>query len=96
MNPPTIIIHGNQTTEVPASYKRYLENTFRKVLKIMGTPIRIEFRTSENPFEDRKREHIRSSGEGRKVTHKRRTIEVSEKKESKKKKRAQPRRKGTS
>ena len=35
MNPPTIIIHGNQTEEVPASYKRYLENTFRKVLKIM-------------------------------------------------------------
>ncbi|UYM15536.1 ribosome biogenesis GTPase Der [Endozoicomonas euniceicola] len=96
MNPPTIIIHGNQTDEVPASYKRYLENTFRKVLKIMGTPIRIEFRTSENPYEDRKREHRKNTGEGRKVTHKRRTIEVSEKKLNKKKKKVQARRKGTS
>ena len=96
MNPPTIIIHGNQTEEVPASYRRYLENTFRKVLNIMGTPIRIEFRTSENPYEDRKREHRKNTGEGRKVTHKRRTIEVSEKKLNKKKKKMQPRRKGTS
>lgn len=54
MNPPTIIIHGNQTEKVPAAYRRYLENTFRKVLKIMGTPIRIEFRSSENPFTDEK------------------------------------------
>ena len=53
MNPPTIIIHGNQTERVPAAYRRYLENTFRKVLKIMGTPIRIEFRSSENPYADK-------------------------------------------
>ncbi len=50
MNPPTIIIHGNQTEQVPAAYRRYLENTFRKVLKIMGTPIRIEFRSGDNPY----------------------------------------------
>lgn len=85
-NPPTIIIHGNQTREVPTSYKRYLENTFRKVLKIMGTPIRIEFRTSENPYENRKRGHKKSVIGGRKVTHKRRTIEVCEKKLVRKKK----------
>ncbi len=50
MNPPTIVIHGNQTERVPAAYRRYLENTFRKVLKIMGTPIRIEFRSGDNPY----------------------------------------------
>ncbi len=81
MNPPTIIIHGNQTEAVPASYKRYLENTFRKVLKIKGTPIRIEFRSSENPFAERKAVHKKSHGDGeRKVTHKRRTIELKSKK----------------
>ena len=54
MNPPTIIIHGNQTDRVPAAYRRYLENTFRNVLKIMGTPIRIEFRSSDNPYAELK------------------------------------------
>jgi len=54
MNPPTIIIHGNQTDRVPAAYRRYLENTFRKVLKIMGTPIRIEFRSGDNPYAETK------------------------------------------
>lgn len=52
--PPLIIIHGNQTSSVPASYVRYLENTFRKVLKLEGTPIKIEFRTSDNPYKGRK------------------------------------------
>ncbi|MBQ0715531.1 ribosome biogenesis GTPase Der [Paraperlucidibaca wandonensis] len=52
-NPPLFIIHGNQTESVPAVYKRYLENIFRKILKLSGTPVRIEFKTSENPFKDR-------------------------------------------
>ncbi len=51
--PPLIIIHGNQTDHVPETYKRYLMNTFRKQLKLVGTPIRIEFKTSENPFAGR-------------------------------------------
>ncbi|MDD7804659.1 MAG: ribosome biogenesis GTPase Der [Endozoicomonas sp. (ex Botrylloides leachii)] len=54
MNPPTLIIHGNQTDAVPTAYRRYLENTFRKALKIMGTPIRVEFKSGDNPFEGRK------------------------------------------
>lgn len=49
-NPPIIVIHGNQTDELPNSYKRYLENTFRQALNIRGTPIRFEFKGSENPF----------------------------------------------
>ncbi len=55
-NPPTIIIHGNQTESVPASYRRFLENRFRAALELDGTPIRLEFRTSDNPFKGRKNE----------------------------------------
>jgi len=51
MNPPRIIVHGNQITKVPAAYKRYLTNFFRKELKSVGTPIMIEFKGSDtNPF----------------------------------------------
>ncbi|MBZ0072566.1 MAG: ribosome biogenesis GTPase Der [Thiohalobacteraceae bacterium] len=53
-NPPLIIIHGNQTEHVPEAYQRYLVNVFRKALDIVGTPVRIEFRTGENPFKDRR------------------------------------------
>jgi len=53
-NPPRIVIHGNQVESVPESYKRYLSNTFRKVLELEGTPIRIEFKGGRNPFEGRK------------------------------------------
>lgn len=52
-NPPRIIIHGNQTESTPNSYKRYLENTFREVLKLKGTPVMIEFKTGDNPFKER-------------------------------------------
>ncbi|AOA59298.1 ribosome biogenesis GTPase Der [Acinetobacter larvae] len=53
-NPPTIVIHGNKVDKTPADYRRYLENVFRKVYKLEGTPVKIDFRTSENPFEGRK------------------------------------------
>lgn len=53
-NPPVIVIHGNQTERVPATYKRYLVNTFREALKLTGTPIRIEFKTGDNPYKGRK------------------------------------------
>lgn len=52
-NPPIIVIHGNQTDSVPAHYKRYLEKTYRKVLDLHGTPLRIEFKTTDNPFAGR-------------------------------------------
>ncbi|MFT7688268.1 MAG: GTP-binding protein [Candidatus Azotimanducaceae bacterium] len=52
-NPPIIVIHGNQTSAVPAAYKRYLENRFIKALRLEGTPIRIEFKTSDNPFAEK-------------------------------------------
>ncbi len=53
-NPPIIVIHGNQTNAVPKHYTRYLEKTFRRRLQLFGTPIRIEYRSSENPFAGRK------------------------------------------
>jgi GTP-binding protein len=53
-NPPLIVIHGNQTGSVPNSYQRYLEKVFRRELELAGTPVRIEFRTSENPFADKR------------------------------------------
>lgn len=49
-NPPVIVIHGNQTDKVPASYRRFLEKTFRRELGLAGTPVRIEFKTSHNPY----------------------------------------------
>ena len=54
-NPPIIVIHGNSAKKLPQSYKRYLMNYYRKSLKIMGTPIRIEFRETANPFAGKKK-----------------------------------------
>lgn len=53
-NPLRVVIHGNQTDQVQNSYKRYLEKTFRRVLRIEGSPIFIEFKTAKNPYEGRK------------------------------------------
>jgi len=53
-NPPIIVIHGNQADQTPNAYKRYLTNRFRKVFDFSGTPIRLEFKTGDNPFEGRK------------------------------------------
>ncbi len=56
-NPPLIVIHGTLVQELPDSYKRYLMNYFRKSLQLMGTPIRVEFRGTDNPFAE-KRENL--------------------------------------
>lgn len=53
-NPPRIVVHGNQTDSLPGSYKRYLENKFRTVLNITGTPILFEFKSSDNPFDPKR------------------------------------------
>jgi len=53
-NPPLIVIHGNALEKVPDSYRRYLEHVFREVFKLQGTPLRIQFNVSHNPFADRK------------------------------------------
>ena len=53
-NPPVIVIHGNQTEKLPEAYRRYLVNRFRKVFKLKGTPVRLAFRTGDNPFKGRR------------------------------------------
>jgi GTPase len=50
-NPPRIVIHGNQTTSVPESYRRYLANVFRERFDLYATPVAIEFRTDANPYD---------------------------------------------
>jgi len=58
MNPPRIIIHGNQVDKVPASYQRYLTNFFRNELRSVGTPIKIEFKGSDsNPYQSTKKRY---------------------------------------
>lgn len=53
-NPPTFIVHGNRLKTLPDSYRRYLENFFRKRFKLIGTPIRFVFKDSENPYQGKK------------------------------------------
>lgn len=52
-NPPVIVIHGNALEHVPDSYRRYLERTFMEQFKLRGTPLRIQFRTTRNPYADK-------------------------------------------
>ncbi|MFZ3202391.1 MAG: ribosome biogenesis GTPase Der [Pseudomonas sp.] len=79
-NPPLIVIHGNQVDAVPKSYVRYLENTYRRVLKLVGTPIRIEFKGGENPYEGNK-----NTLTDRQVNKKRRLMSHHKKAEKKRK-----------
>jgi len=53
-NPPVIVVHGNQTASVPDAYQRYLQHQFIKELKLEGTPVRLEFKSSDNPYAGRK------------------------------------------
>ena len=55
MNPPIIIIHGNSLDHVTDSYKRYLEGRFRQKFDLIGTPLRVQIKTSENPFADKEK-----------------------------------------
>ena len=51
-NPPIIVIHGNQTDKLSADYKRYLANRFRDYYSLIGTPLRLVFKTGENPYKN--------------------------------------------
>jgi len=51
MNPPHIIIHGNQLDKLPQTYQRYISNTYEKAFNLIGTKVRLSFKTSENPYE---------------------------------------------
>jgi len=53
-NPPTFVVHGTRLRTLPESYRRYLENFFRKRFKLVGTPVRFVLKEGENPYKDRK------------------------------------------
>jgi GTPase len=53
-NPPTFIVHGTRLKKLPESYKRYLENFFRKRFKLVGTPVRFIYKEGVNPYEGKK------------------------------------------
>jgi GTP-binding protein len=72
--PPLIVVHGTQAQRLPEHYKRYLENTFRETLKLKGTPVRVELRTTENPFAGR-----RNKLTPRQAQHKRRMLRFKHK-----------------
>ena len=52
MNPPVVVVHGNSLEHVTDTYKRFLEGRFRKAFDLVGTPLRIEMKTSSNPYKD--------------------------------------------
>jgi GTP-binding protein len=52
--PPLIVVHGNQTAQLPDAYRRYLVNRFREAFRLKGTPIRLELRTGRNPYAGRR------------------------------------------
>ncbi len=54
-NPPIVVIHGNALSDIPETYRRYLETWFRTKFDLQGTPLRIEFRSSTNPFVNKQR-----------------------------------------
>ena len=53
-SPPTVIIHGSRVDSLPDSYKKFLESFIRKRFKLVGTPVRLEFRAGKNPYEGKK------------------------------------------
>ena len=53
MNPPVVVIHGNSLDHITDAYKRFLEGRIREHFKLVGTPLRVELRSSANPFDER-------------------------------------------
>ncbi|MGH8251364.1 MAG: ribosome biogenesis GTPase Der [Steroidobacteraceae bacterium] len=53
-NPPVIVIHGAQAERTPEDYRRYLANCFREAFRLAGTPVRVDFRSEQNPFAGRR------------------------------------------
>lgn len=81
-NPPIIVVHGNQLEDVPAAYTRFLEQRFRRAFDLFGTPIRIEYKTNENPYAENK--NVLSE---RQIQRKKRLVSFIKKQEKRKKRR---------
>ncbi|MDO4442035.1 MAG: ribosome biogenesis GTPase Der [Moraxella sp.] len=81
-NPPVIVIHGNQTSALPKSYQRYLENIYRDVFKLEGTPLHVEFKQNANPYEGKKNPKIKNKA---KVMREKKRIAEFKKRDKKRK-----------
>ena len=77
-NPPVVVIHGSQTDALPGSYKRYLMNYYREQLQLKGTPVRLVFKSPENPFKGQK-----NPLSDRQVKKRKRLVEFSKSKRKK-------------
>lgn len=66
-NPPRIVIHGNRVKTLPASYRRYLANSLCSAFGLEGTPVQIELREGENPYEEKGKSAARARKKGRRV-----------------------------
>jgi GTPase len=87
VNPPIVVIHGNHISGVKDSYKRFLEGIFRKTFQLVGTPLRVQFKQGDNPYDSVDK---RKSGEGLVTMRRRKTarrVEVKAKKDQENKKR---------
>lgn len=88
VNPPIVVIHGNHTSDVKDSYKRFLEGVFRKTFQLVGTPLRVQFKQGDNPYTDATDK--RKSSEGIVTMRRRKTarrVEIKAKKDQESKKR---------
>jgi GTP-binding protein len=70
-NPPLIVIHGSALNHVPKTYQRYLENKFRTTFQLEGTPLRVEFKMSRNPYANKKPAPLSEAEEKRLHRHRR-------------------------
>ena len=52
--PPTLTMHGNNLQSIPKSYEQFLKNFFIDALMLSNTPIKLEFKSGDNPFKDKK------------------------------------------
>ena len=68
-HPPTVVVHGNRTEALPDGYRRYLINRYRDELDLVGVPVRLETRTTRNPYAGRRNELTR-----RQIRRRRRVI----------------------
>ena len=64
-NPPVVVVHGSGLDGLPGSYVRYLENSFRDLFKLKGTPLRIELKKNANPYSERKKKPLTASQENK-------------------------------
>ncbi|HEY4212822.1 MAG TPA: ribosome biogenesis GTPase Der [Steroidobacteraceae bacterium] len=86
-NPPRVVVHGSQASNVPDAYTRYLANVFRKTFDLFATPVVIEYRSDENPYtknpERRKKSFLETKDEKRRLRF-RKSKQVKKKKGSSK------------